>query len=44
MALPIAGGGRSRSQGDLISKRMSKITLDLMRRFGVQVKRAGWSR
>ena len=44
MALPIAGGGTIEVEGDLISKPYVEITLKLMRRFGVEVKRADWSR
>jgi len=44
MALPRAGGGTIEVAGDLISKPYVEITLNLMRRFGVEVARTGWSR
>jgi len=44
MALPLAGGGAIEVEGDLISKPYVEITLNLMRRFGVEVARTGWSR
>jgi 3-phosphoshikimate 1-carboxyvinyltransferase len=44
MALPLAGGGTIEVQGHLISKPYVEITLALMRRFGVEVKRSGWQR
>ena len=46
MALPLAGQrvGGARSTGELVSKPYVEITLDLMRRFGVDVERDGWSR
>jgi 3-phosphoshikimate 1-carboxyvinyltransferase len=44
MALPLAGGGTIEVEGELISKPYVAITLNLMRRFGVQVQRTGWSR
>lgn len=44
MALPLAGGGTIEVEGELISKPYVDITLELMRRFGVQVKHAGWER
>ncbi len=44
MALPLAGGGTIEVEGDLISKPYVEITLNLMRRFGVEVRRTGWSR
>jgi len=44
MALPIAGGGAVAVQGELISRPYVEITLELMRRFGVEVRRDGWSR
>ncbi|MDH3320158.1 MAG: 3-phosphoshikimate 1-carboxyvinyltransferase [Betaproteobacteria bacterium] len=44
MALPIAGGGTIEVEGELISRPYVEITLNLMRRFGVSVARAGWTR
>ena len=44
MALPLAGGGAVTVEGELISKPYVEITLNLMRRFGVEVARHGWSR
>jgi len=44
MALPLAGGGTIEVEGELISKPYVEITLNLMRRFGVEVARHGWSR
>ena len=44
LALPLAGGGTVAVTGELISRPYVEITLDLMRRFGVVVARAGWSR
>jgi 3-phosphoshikimate 1-carboxyvinyltransferase len=44
MALPLAGGGTLEVEGELISKPYVEITLNLMRRFGVEVARTGWSR
>ncbi len=44
MALPLAGGGTVEVLGDLISKPYVEITLNLMRRFGLEVRREGWSR
>ncbi|HET7363621.1 MAG TPA: 3-phosphoshikimate 1-carboxyvinyltransferase [Burkholderiales bacterium] len=44
MALPLAGGeARIEVRGELISKPYVEITLNVMRRFGVAVERAGWS-
>jgi 3-phosphoshikimate 1-carboxyvinyltransferase len=43
LALPLAGGGRIEVAGDLISKPYIEITLNLMRRFGVNVTRQDWS-
>ncbi len=43
MALPLAGGGTIEVEGELISKPYVEITLNLMRRFGVEVAREGWS-
>jgi 3-phosphoshikimate 1-carboxyvinyltransferase len=43
MALPLAGrGSRIEVQGELISKPYVEITLNVMRRFGVEVRRTGW--
>jgi len=43
MALPLAGtSSRIEVQGELISKPYVEITLNLMRRFGVEVEREGW--
>jgi len=44
LALPLAGGGTLAVTGELISRPYVEITLDLMRRFGVVVARAGWRR
>jgi len=45
MALPLAGRGSSvEVTGDLVSKPYVDITLNVMRRFGVEVGRSGWSR
>jgi 3-phosphoshikimate 1-carboxyvinyltransferase len=44
MALPLAGGGTIAVEGELISKPYVAITLNLMRHFGVEVRRTGWSR
>jgi 3-phosphoshikimate 1-carboxyvinyltransferase len=44
LALPLAGGGALAVTGELISRPYVEITLELMRRFGVVVARAGWSR
>src|SRR6266567_2824672 len=41
MALPITGA-RIEVEGELISKPYVEITLNLMRRFGVEVERNGW--
>jgi 3-phosphoshikimate 1-carboxyvinyltransferase len=44
MAAPLAGSAtRIEVEGELISKPYVEITLNLMRRFGVEVKREGWS-
>lgn len=44
MALPLAGTQRDvEIEGELISKPYVEITLNLMRRFGVEVVRKGWS-
>ena len=42
MALPLAGGGVIVIDGDLISQPYVEITLNLMRRFGLEVQRNGW--
>jgi 3-phosphoshikimate 1-carboxyvinyltransferase len=43
MALPLTGKtGRIDVEGDLISKPYVEITLNMMRRFGLQVRRDGW--
>jgi 3-phosphoshikimate 1-carboxyvinyltransferase len=42
MALPAAGPARIEVEGELISRPYVEITLRLMERFGVQVKREGW--
>ena len=43
MALPLSGKpSRIEVQGELISKPYVEITLNVMRRFGVEVKRTGW--
>ena len=43
MALPLlTSGGRVDVEGELISKPYVGITLNVMRRFGVDVERAGW--
>jgi 3-phosphoshikimate 1-carboxyvinyltransferase len=43
MALPLVeGGGRIDVEGELISKPYVEITLNVMRRFGVEVARRGW--
>src|SRR5262245_49323214 len=43
MALPLAGKpSRIEVQGELISKPYVEITLNVMKRFGVEVKRTGW--
>ena len=44
MALPLTGKDSTvEVQGELISKPYVEITLNVMRRFGVEVKRNGWS-
>jgi len=44
MALPLAGAERVvEVEGELISKPYVEITLNIMRRFGVEVRREGWS-
>jgi len=43
MALPLSGKpSRIEVQGELISKPYVEITLNVMKRFGVEVKRTGW--
>ena len=43
MALPLSGKpARVEVQGELISKPYVEITLNVMQRFGVEVKRSGW--
>ncbi len=43
LALPLAGrGSRIEVQGELISRPYVEITLNLMQRFGVPVRRDGW--
>ncbi|HEX6692102.1 MAG TPA: 3-phosphoshikimate 1-carboxyvinyltransferase, partial [Burkholderiales bacterium] len=43
MALPLSGkGARVEVQGELISKPYVEITLNIMRRFGIEVSRTGW--
>jgi 3-phosphoshikimate 1-carboxyvinyltransferase len=43
MALPLSGkSARIEVQGELISKPYVEITLNVMRRFGVDVRRTGW--
>ena len=43
MALPLTGTtGRIEVEGELISKPYVEITLNVMRRFGLQVRRDGW--
>jgi 3-phosphoshikimate 1-carboxyvinyltransferase len=45
MALPLTGRASSvEIEGDLISKPYVEITVNTMRRFGVNVEREGWSR
>jgi 3-phosphoshikimate 1-carboxyvinyltransferase len=45
MALPLAGAAsRIEVAGELVSKPYVEITLSVMRRFGVEVKRIGWER
>jgi 3-phosphoshikimate 1-carboxyvinyltransferase len=44
MALPLAGAAsRIDVEGELVSKPYVEITLNTMRRFGVEVRRSGWS-
>ena len=42
MALPLAGGGTVEIEGELISKPYVAITLNMMRKFGVEVVVNGW--
>jgi 3-phosphoshikimate 1-carboxyvinyltransferase len=42
MALPLAGGGTVVVDGDLISRPYVDITVNLMRRFGIEVARMEW--
>ena len=42
MALPLAGGGTVEIVGELISKPYVSITLNMMRKFGVEVRVNGW--
>ena len=42
MALPLAGGGTVEIVGELISKPYVTITLNMMRKFGVEVRVNGW--
>ena len=43
MALPLSGKpARVEVQGELISKPYVEITLNVMKRFGIEVKRTGW--
>jgi 3-phosphoshikimate 1-carboxyvinyltransferase len=45
MALPLAGrDSRLEVQGELVSKPYVEITLNVMRRFGIDVRRSGWAR
>ncbi len=44
MALPLAGGGTIEVEGELVSKPYVEITLNLMRRFGVDIARRDWRR
>ncbi len=45
MALPLAGRDSAvEVAGELVSKPYVDITLNVMRRFGVEVRRSGWSR
>jgi 3-phosphoshikimate 1-carboxyvinyltransferase len=44
MALPLAGSAsRIDVEGELVSKPYVEITLNTMRRFGIEVRRTGWS-
>ncbi|MGH8629175.1 MAG: 3-phosphoshikimate 1-carboxyvinyltransferase [Burkholderiales bacterium] len=42
MALPLAGGGTVEIEGELVSKPYVEITLNLMRRFGIDIARHDW--
>jgi len=42
MALPLAGGGTVEIEGELISKPYVAITLNMMRKFGNEVRVNGW--
>ena len=42
IALPLAGGGTIELEGDLISKPYVAITLNMMRKFGTEVRVNGW--
>ena len=42
IALPLAGGGSIEVEGDLISKPYVTITLNMMRKFGIEVGVNGW--
>ncbi|MDA8109773.1 MAG: 3-phosphoshikimate 1-carboxyvinyltransferase [Betaproteobacteria bacterium] len=42
MAAPLAGGATIEVEGELISRPYVEITLNLMRRFGVEAVREGW--
>jgi 3-phosphoshikimate 1-carboxyvinyltransferase len=42
MALPLAGGGTVEIVGDLISKPYVTITVNMMRKFGIEVAVNGW--
>jgi 3-phosphoshikimate 1-carboxyvinyltransferase len=45
MALPLTGSAASiEVQGELVSKPYVEITLNVMRRFGLEVARSGWAR
>jgi 3-phosphoshikimate 1-carboxyvinyltransferase len=44
MALPLAGGGTIEIEGELVSKPYVEITLNLMRRFGVDIGRRDWTK
>src|SRR5258706_4094796 len=44
MALPLAGGGTIEVEGELVSKPYVEITLNLMRRFDVDIARRDWRR
>jgi 3-phosphoshikimate 1-carboxyvinyltransferase len=42
IALPLAGGGTVEVEGELISKPYVTITLNMMRKFGIEVRVNGW--